>query len=247
MARRRWKWLLAAVAALGLTAATALTDPNLEDLSCKNGSMDSPTGGCFIRAGDRVIALPDAFRRPTGGRVLATAEAAARFPNRCLDRRRPLYVIVGSDGADRIRGTREKDVILAGAGNDVVNARRHDDCIAGGPGDDLLIGGEGLDELYAGDGDDRLLGGQSPDYLAGGAGADRLSGGRGSDTIAPGSGRDRVLGGPHPDSVDAAVVGAGVRSIRCGAGFDRLRVWPWHRGRASGCESVTVVPPPPEQ
>ena len=52
--------------------------------------------------------------------------------------------IVGRPGADRLRGTRKADVIVAGPGNDVVN---------GGPGNDVAYGGPGNDTIFSRDGD----------------------------------------------------------------------------------------------
>jgi len=64
--------------------------------------------------------------------------------------------IVGSAGADNLKGTGRSDVI------------------SGGAGDDQLWGGRGKDWLYGGDGNDVLKGGGGQDSLTGGAGADQF-------------------------------------------------------------------------
>ena len=75
--------------------------------------------------------------------------------------------ITGTNGADRLRGTRRDDVICGLGG---------DDTIAAGDGDDVVYGDAGADRIDGGDGDDTLYGGE---------GEDRLDGGRGSDVESP--------------------------------------------------------------
>ena len=90
--------------------------------------------------------------------------------------------IVGSPGADRLRGTSKADVIVALGGDDRVRALGRGDVVCGGAGRDRLEGGAGAD---------RLLGGAGRDVLIGGAGRDRLDGGAGRDRCLGGPGRDR--------------------------------------------------------
>jgi Ca2+-binding RTX toxin-like protein len=81
--------------------------------------------------------------------------------------------VVGTDGADDLRGTNRDDVIAAGGGADTVVGLR---------GDDLVCGGGGADELRGKGGDDALRGGSGKDELQGGGGSDRCRGGGGSDS-----------------------------------------------------------------
>lgn len=73
----------------------------------------------------------------------------------------------GTDGRDKLRGTREDDNIFGDGGRDFIFGRR---------GDDTLDGGEGRDFLMGGSGDDELRGGPDGDTLKGGPGADTYIG-----------------------------------------------------------------------
>jgi Ca2+-binding RTX toxin-like protein len=73
--------------------------------------------------------------------------------------------LVGTGGADALRG---------GAGPDSLSGRGGNDTLTGGGGDDTLAGGSGRDALDGGAGEDRLIGGAGADALTGGAGADRF-------------------------------------------------------------------------
>lgn len=85
--------------------------------------------------------------------------------------------IVGTDGPDALRGTRQDDVICALAGDDTINGRG---------GNDILRGGQGNDTVVGGPGDDLLRGGRGADHLDAhdrASDRDRLRCGRGKDTI----------------------------------------------------------------
>jgi len=109
--------------------------------------------------------------------------------------------ITGTDGPDRLVGTRRDDVICGGGGNDVVSGGGGDDTVYGDAGDDTLSGGAGDDTLYGDDGADRLVGGDGADVLAAGAGDDRLAGGR-RDFLEGGEGTDRCLGSARTDGCE---------------------------------------------
>jgi Protein of unknown function (DUF3131)/Putative glucoamylase/RTX calcium-binding nonapeptide repeat (4 copies) len=89
--------------------------------------------------------------------------------------------ITGTEGDDRLSGSRRDDVICGLGGNDVVQAGGGDDAVFGDAGDDRVEGGDGDDTLYGGDGADGLGGDGGDDVLSGGPGADSLDGGRGDD------------------------------------------------------------------
>ena len=75
--------------------------------------------------------------------------------------------------------------IIGSAGADWLRGDSNDNALSGGAGDDTLIGGGGgNDALNGGAGDDTLNGGAGDDTLNGGAGADLLTGGPGVDTIS---------------------------------------------------------------
>jgi len=119
----------------------------------------------------------------------ATAESCRGLP----------ATLVGTDRADALLGTPDRDVIVAGRGNDVIWGRGgHDvicaedghDTVYGGRGDDLIDAGRGSDEIYAGAGDDIVRGKRGADLLEGAAGDDRLFGGPGADVTRGQSGVD---------------------------------------------------------
>lgn len=121
--------------------------------------------------------------------------------------------IVGTAGDDELRGTPERDVIVAGRGLDVVAARG---------GDDVVCGGRGADTLLAGRGADRAVGGRGEDHVEGGRGSDVLSGLAGNDGLAGERGDDRLVGGRGSDSFDygASAVSAGDDESFGGRGRD---------------------------
>jgi Ca2+-binding RTX toxin-like protein len=120
--------------------------------------------------------LRDAFATRDLERAVRPAVAVEEFnvsPRGCT--------ITGTEGDDRLGGTRRDDVICGLGGNDVVRAGDGDDAVFGDAGDDRVAGGDGDDTLYGDDGADRLRGDRGDDVLSGGPGADSLDGGRGSD------------------------------------------------------------------
>ena len=128
----------------------------------------------------------------TSSLVLPAANAGTSGPgpkfvsfNKCKGRS---LTIVGTQGKDRIKGTKGRDVISALGGNDRVRGGRGKDVICGGRGNDRLRGGVDKDRLVGQNGKDRLNGG-SP----GNQGANRPGKKRG-DVCAGGRGKDRTRG-----------------------------------------------------
>jgi 3',5'-cyclic AMP phosphodiesterase CpdA len=107
--------------------------------------------------------------------------------------------VVGSEGSDKIKGTRGRDVILALGGNDKVKTGRGKDLVCGGSGEDKAKGGGGADRLRGDNGKDKLKGGRGGDRLYGGTGRDRLKGGKGRDRLNGGKARDSCKGGAGRD------------------------------------------------
>ena len=151
-----------------------------------DGAFDDGSGSQVTRAFLAVGTYPVTLRvtDDDGGTDTATenvvvgpkagsggGEAPAAPKPRCSGQ---LATIIGTGGADLLRGTPGPDVILALGGPDRVRA---------GAGTDFVCGGAGRD---------RLKGGPGPDLLLGGAGRDRIAGGRGTDSCSGGLARDRL-------------------------------------------------------
>jgi Ca2+-binding RTX toxin-like protein len=98
--------------------------------------------------------------------------------------------IVGTNGADLLKGTRASDVIVGLGGADLILGNARADVICGGGGDDEVLGGGGADRIEGGPGDD---------FIAGGLGDD-LEGGGGYQDIFPQTAQARYAstGGPVP-------------------------------------------------
>jgi hypothetical protein len=100
----------------------------------------------------------------------STQAACTPAPSARCDGRKA--TIVGTDAAEKLRGTFGKDVIYAGGGDDAVVGAGGDDVICGGGGADLLRGNAGKDRLVGGGGKDKLVGGGAKDTCEGGPGKD---------------------------------------------------------------------------
>ena len=113
--------------------------------------------------------------------------------------------IRGTEGDDRLVGTRRKDFICGLGGNDRVRARGGRDVVHGGPGRDRLYGGRGNDRLFGDAGRDLVRGQSGRDRLVGGQGRDSLHGDGGDDWISSRDrrGGDRVSGGKGRDRAKA--------------------------------------------
>jgi Ca2+-binding RTX toxin-like protein len=156
-----------------------------------------------------IVALP---ARPAG--------AAAR----CFGRK---ATQTGTNGKDRLEGTRKRDVIVGRGGddllvgfqgNDLLCGNGGDDTIAGVGGNDLLNGGAGFDVLLGMKGNDRAVGGPGRDLMsffyansgmranlgtgrASGEGSDRL---KGIENLEGGRHRDRLIGSKKTNLLNGA-------------------------------------------
>lgn len=146
--------------------------------------------------------------------------------------------IVGTNAADRLRGTTGNDVIAARGGDDEITNLSGTDVVCGGPGNDTIDGDRGLLVLHGGRGRDHIqASGPRPRpcddtgdgsgacaypeaLISGGSGADILVGGRYREHLTGGSGRDRLRGGPSEDRLDG---GPGTDLLRGGGGSDTCR------------------------
>ncbi|MFV2062906.1 MAG: calcium-binding protein [Chloroflexota bacterium] len=130
-------------------------------------------------------------------------------------------VLVGTAGADTLKG---------GDGRDKIRGLASGDDLAGGKGADLVKGGPGNDTIKGGGFRDKLYGGNGADILRGGPGADALYGGKGKDILKGGSGNDvlRAAGDAASDFVD------------CGTGTGDV-AYVDARDVVTRCERVIVV------
>ena len=108
-------------------------------------------------------------------------------------------VIIGTAGADTLRGENgRRDLIFGHGGDDKLYGDSQDDCLVGGSGNDELSGDSGKDVLIGGSGDDVLSAGGLPAKLEIRGpkenGKDVLYGGDGHDTCYSGNAHDGVSG-----------------------------------------------------
>lgn len=83
-------------------------------------------------------------------------------PQRCAGL---IPTVVGTNGPDKLTGSRFADVISTLGGNDTVKGGGGKDVICGGPGKDKLLGQAGNDKLIGQGGKDTLVGGKGKDKL----------------------------------------------------------------------------------
>lgn len=107
--------------------------------------------------------------------------------------------INGTNNADNMSGTINKDIIKGLDGNDTINGKEAGDDISGGSGDDLIYGNEGRDILKGKAGNDRIEGGEGKDRIYGDRGNDVLVGGQDNDTLTGGVGKDTFICGNGTD------------------------------------------------
>jgi Ca2+-binding RTX toxin-like protein len=169
--------------------------------------------------------------------LIAAPGAHAQETDSCLDLATFTVepaTIVGTDGADFLRGTPGRDVIagLGGSGNDSIVGDTGESFLLGNPagmnvpgGNDLIRGGDGDDELFGGPANDLVKGGDGNDTLIGNLGNDVLLAGRGDDVLL---GDQPAPGGPaEPSSFDLCNGQQGTRPV----GPRHLRTGDPDRGR----------------
>ena len=142
-----------------------------------NLSAESGAGVSDVFRRD-VLGTPPTPLAPLPGPSPTVTGGPTRITARCSG---ALATIVGTNGANVIRGTARRDVIAALGGDDVVRGLGGDDLICLGAGNDRGIGGAGADRILGGPGRDILLGGPGIDTLLGLGGRDIARGGRGRD------------------------------------------------------------------
>ena len=163
----------------------------------------SSLGGLAVSPDGTELAFTASFRAP---HEYGSTLYAARLVGSDVGVRRlsPDLCGCGTDGPDRIVGTKAGDLLIGGAGDDVIHA------------------GSGQNVVYGQWGNDAILAGSYVDTVYGGGGNDVIRTGAGEDFIFPGPGRDVVDAGRGPDHV---IANDGERDvIDCGPGDDRARV-----------------------
>ena len=132
------------------------------------------------------VAVTTVLALATAGWLAAPlSPAAADLPHITPQKASADCTILGTPGADVLRGTKKDDFICGLGGDDRIEGRGGDDVLRGGQGDDTIEGGPGDDLLSGGRGDDHL---DAQDLATD---RDRLRCGRGRDTTVADV-RDRV-------------------------------------------------------
>jgi opacity protein-like surface antigen len=113
--------------------------------------------------------------------------------------------IVGTSGADRMRGTTANDVLCGLGGNDSISGRRGRDVIDTAAGNDKAIGNKAGDMILGLSGADVVRARKGKDQIGGGADNDQLRGQGNADLLAAEDGsKDLVHGGAsHRDRARA--------------------------------------------
>ena len=108
--------------------------------------------------------------RSTGALVAGASPAGA------VGKGRVRCTKLGTARADRLRGTRGKDVICGLGGADKIYGLSGNDTLIGGAGNDTIVGGKGRDRMMGDAGRDRISArDRTRDYVNGGSGSDRAS------------------------------------------------------------------------
>jgi PKD repeat protein len=138
-----------------------------------NGTYAYRVKGIYNDAVSTAASNPE-LAKVTKSKVLPNADLA-----RCL--KAAGNVVLGSDGKDKLVGTKGNDVLCGFNGNDKLNGKGGNDVVYGNGGNDKVRGGAGNDKLYGDKGKDTLSGGKGNDKLKGGPKPDRLKGGSGKN------------------------------------------------------------------
>jgi Ca2+-binding RTX toxin-like protein len=165
---------------------------------------------------------------------------------------RDIENLIGSQGADELRGDTNANTIDGQAGNDLFLGNGGDDVLFGNAGNDAFVGGQGGDFMDGGDGIDRVsystetgdilvtlggsgLGGQAEgdafrqiENITAGSGDDELRGDDEANLFFGQAGNDLLFGGGGNDELrggddnDVLVGGAGADFLRGYDGVDRV-------------------------
>ena len=74
------------------------------------------------------------------------------------------YILIGTDGPDRIIGSQQNDCLVGLAGDDVLLGGNGSDILIGGPGADTLDGQQGPDTVYGDESDTCVVGNEDTAY-----------------------------------------------------------------------------------
>lgn len=206
----RWSLSYAGGSSVNFSAASVSVTENGRALAVKllpiaNGFGDAALGwevaGANPQAAGDVVYRVSVSGILIGGRALTHSYTVTSF-----DASAPIHMcngkaatIVGTAGADMLRGTAGPDVIVALGGDDLIEGLSGNDVICAGSGHDLVRAGWGNDVVFGGLGRDTLRGANGNDVLYGGSGRDRIEGGAGADTLIGGNHVDTLLGNTGND------------------------------------------------
>ena len=135
----------------------------------------------MIRRGSLVAAV--LALAATGAALGSGSAPPTKSKPLCLGKR---ATIVGTAGANNLRGTRRADVIAALGGNDSVDGLGANDLVCGGAGRDTLIGGAGSDRVDGGSAFDVCRAGETL---------------KGCEEIRPNAGRGPLKSGAYTTDV----------------------------------------------
>lgn len=168
------------------------------------------------------------FRASPGRVIVDLVRGSARGEG--ADRLDGIENVIGSSGADSLKGDATDNLLSGGGGNDKLSGSGGNDQLEGGDGRDtasfsdgrsisvdLAFGrsfGPGIDDLR---GIESVIGSPRADTIRGSAAKNHLVGGGGRDTIDGYAGNDKLEGGGDPDRIFG---GGGRDKIVGGSGTD---------------------------
>jgi hypothetical protein len=164
-------------------------------------TLDAASGVCEILAGGSSPAVTVALARSdeiVGGRVISLAAARRLYGRRtsCLNGAGPKFVVVGTNGANRITVRKVRMRVLGLGGADLITVDGGNrTCVNGGAGNDTITNMQkNRVTVFGANGNDRIMIGNGPAYVFGG---------RGNDRIVAGDGRTHLNGGPGNNRMTA--------------------------------------------
>jgi Ca2+-binding RTX toxin-like protein len=142
---------------------------------------------------------------------------------------------------EKIKLTKENDVVNLRHGNHLVNALDGDDVIRGGIGNNKIFSGKGDDFVKLRQGENLILGGKGDDTLKGGLINDTIRGGAGDDVIIDKHGKNIINGGSGDDLIITDGHFAKGSVIEGGSGDDTLQIYNSGNEIETGTGNDTII------